>query len=113
MSEKFDKYSQILTSLVEEAISCTPTSWSQGVLTIECDGTRIDYKLKNESSEDKALISEKLKYLCEMYWVEFKDNGEAWLKSEVSFQSDNGEWKFNASYKYPDKPKIQTWKFWQ
>ena len=49
MEDKLDKYSDILTRLVSEAVACTPPEWKKGTLTIECDGIRINYKLTCQS----------------------------------------------------------------
>ncbi len=58
MAEKLDKYNGALTALLEEAIRCSPPSWTRGVLTIECDGHRINYRLKNDQMDEKAIISQ-------------------------------------------------------
>ena len=116
MADKLDKYSEALTALLHEAIRCSPESWTRGVLTIDCDGHRINYGLKNDQSNDKASISQNLAQLCERYWVVFQENGEAWLESTIEFYQEDGAWKFNANYKRPEKvqatPK-SSWKFWQ
>ena len=118
MENKLQKYSEALTALLKEAIHCSPESWRQGVLTIDCDGVRMNYSLKNTSSEEKATISTELARLCEQYWGIFQDNGEGWEASTIEFHQVDGEWKFNASYKRPPKPQVTPqakpfWKFWQ
>ncbi|KKL35454.1 hypothetical protein WR30_17205 [Burkholderia contaminans FFH2055] len=118
MTDKFDGYTEALTALIREAIRCSPESWAKGQLTIQCDGHRIDYKLKNAGSEDKAVISKELAQLCEDYWGAFMKNGEPWIESEVEFLRVDGEWTFNANYKYPTQPapavqpRKPFWKFW-
>ncbi|MDO3620776.1 hypothetical protein Q3O98_06675 [Ralstonia pseudosolanacearum] len=118
MADKFDDYNEALTALVHEAIQCSPESWEAGRLTIQCDGHRIDYRLKNAESEDKAFISKELARLCEEYWAAFMKNGEPWLESEIDFCQIEGKWKFSASYKYPKPATVATtprkpfWKLW-
>ena len=115
--DKFQQYSEALTELIKEAIHCSPESWQRGVLTIDCDGVRINYKLKNASSQDTASISADLARLCDQYWGVFQDHGEGWNESIIEFYQADGEWKFNASYKRPPTPEVKTetkpfWKFW-
>ncbi|WP_439893090.1 hypothetical protein ACS7SF_24580 (plasmid) [Ralstonia sp. 25C] len=118
MTDKFDGYNEALTALVNEAIRCSPESWEAGRLTIQCDGHRIDYRLKNVEAKDKAVISNELARLCEEYWGAFMKNGEAWLESEIDFRRVEGRWKFSASFKYPKPATVATpprkpfWKLW-
>lgn len=116
MAEKLEKYNVALTALLEEAINCSPSSWTRGVLTIECDGHRINYRLKNDHEDEKANISQKLAQLCEEYWSVFQDHGDGWVESTVEFFQEDGAWKFNAAYKRPQKVREASkpsWKFWQ
>lgn len=118
MADKFDDYTESLTALVRECIRCSPESWDKGRLTIQCDGHRIDYQLKNVESEGKAVISKELAQLCEDYWGAFMRSGEPWLESEIEFLQVEGKWTFNAQYKYTKQtvPAVQAskpfWKFW-
>ena len=60
MSDKLDEYTDALNRLVPETVACTPQEWTRGTLTIQSDGTRINYQLKNEAQPGTAVISEKL-----------------------------------------------------
>ncbi|WP_436287990.1 hypothetical protein [Variovorax paradoxus] len=116
MTDKLDKYTDALTALLHEAIRCSPESWTRGVLTIDCDGSRINYGLKSDQSGDRANISQDLAQLCEQYWAVFQEHGEAWLESTIEFYQEGGAWKFNANYKRPEKARATSkpsWKFWQ
>lgn len=120
VSEKLQTYSAALNTLLQEAIRCSPESWTRGVLTIDCDGQRINYRLKNDASVDPAVISQELAQLCEQYWLVFRDNGEPWLETTIEFHQANGEWKFNSSFKHPESSPTPVpalaksrWKFWQ
>ena len=118
MTDKLDEYSDILLRLVSETVACSPREWSKGALTIDSDGTRIDYKLKNEDYSSKAQISEKLRDLIDEFYVRMSRRGEIWTQAVVSFRRENGEVKFDTAFTYPKavtKPdllaKKQWWKF--
>ncbi|GKS73323.1 hypothetical protein AVME950_00525 [Acidovorax sp. SUPP950] len=116
MNQKFDEYGPALTALVEEAIRCSPESWEKGNLTIDCDGSRINYRLKNLDSSEKAQISAELARLCERYWTSFEQHGEAWIEANVEFFKKDGNWGFRSNQKFPEAavtaPTKPTWKFW-
>lgn len=120
MSDKFDEYNDILTRLVRETIACTPSEWTKGTLTIDCDGTRINYSLRNPDQPNAALISEKLRDLIDEFYVRMARRGEAWTEAVVSFSREGGSVKFDTEFSYatsqrateaPAKSKSR-WKFW-
>lgn len=120
MPNKFDEYSDILNRLVNETIACSPEEWSKGTLSIESDGVRINYKLKNESEPGTATISEKLRDLIDEFYVRMSQRGEAWLEAEVTFHITNDNVNFKTSFKYPPKENLAItpqkkswWKMWQ
>jgi hypothetical protein len=116
MTSELDQYNEVLTALLNEAIQCSPASWARGVLTIDCDGHRIDYALKNAQSSDKAKISQDLAQLCEQYWLVFQEHGKTWQESTVEFYQEAGTWKFNANHKRADEAPAApepSRKFWQ
>jgi hypothetical protein len=119
MTEKFDKYTDVLTRLVSEIVSCTPHEWTKGVLTIESDGVRINYKLKNEEQPGSAIISEKLRDLIDELYVRMASFGEAWTQAVVSFYQEDDDLKFNTSFQYATLANTPTkkqekpwWKVW-
>lgn len=120
MADKFDEYNDILTRLVRETVACTPSEWTKGALTIDCDGTRINYKLKNTDHPETASISEKLRDLIDEFYVRMAQRGEPWTQAIVSFSQEGGSVKFDTKFSYsasqqatkaPEKSKSR-WKFW-
>src|SRR3954471_14488627 len=103
MAIKFAQYNSIIESLVTEAIACSPPSWNEGTLTIDCDGRAINYKLKNESQEEKAQISNTLRSLCEKLYVAMRDNGDQWTQSVIKFARKGESWGFHIDFKYTQK----------
>ncbi len=99
-TDKLNTYNEINRALVTEAIRCSPDSWTSGTLTIDCDGTRIDYKLKNQDASEKAQISEGLAYLCEQLYVVMRDNGDEWVRATFNFFQEDGEWRLNGNFDY-------------
>ena len=97
---KFEVYNQVTTELLKESISCTPESWNEGVLTIDCDGRAINYKLRNEKSEDKALISDDLRRLCEQLYVVMRQHGDIWLQAVIHFYQEDDNWNFKTNFDY-------------
>jgi len=114
--EKFKEYNPILESLVAESIRCSPKTWSNGVLTIECNGRAINYMLNNSESEDKANISKDLARLCEQIYVTMSQHGDTWSQSIVSFFEKDGSWSYNVEFNYLNKgerlEKKPWWKVW-
>lgn len=119
MANKLDQYNTALMELLGEAVRCSPASWEKGELVIDCDGRRIDYKLTNEFSNEKASLSQELAQLSERYWTLFVKHQEPWSQSTIKFWRDGGEWEFNVAFKRPEPtPPEKTiprslWKFLQ
>ena len=103
MADRFEKYNGVLESLVSEAIACSPPTWDQGTLTIDCDGNSINYRLKNADDENKAQISGDLRSLCEKLYVAMRDGGDIWVESVVHFFKKDDSWGFKVDYRYPEK----------
>ncbi|POZ60130.1 hypothetical protein [Chromobacterium alticapitis] len=104
MTEKFDLYTEQLTSLIQEAIACSPKSWHEGWLSIDCDGSYMNYALKNEQAEDKAQISSELRQLCEDLYVVMRKSGDWWIKAVIHFFRKDGSWSFKVNFTYQDSP---------
>ncbi len=115
---KFTQQTEILNTLVSESIKCTPESWTSGTLTISCDGSAINYSLKNKNEEEKAQITDQLRSCCEQLYVAMRDQGDVWLEAIIEFnQSKDEEWSFNSNFKYPEENETTSnskpwWKFW-
>jgi hypothetical protein len=128
MDSKFEQYTPILQALVGESIRCTPESWLHGTLTIECDGSYINYQLKNQDVTDKAQLSDDLRQLCEQLYVTMRQAGDVWQSAEVYFFQQAQEWSFRVQFNYPQAPAAESaatpapensadaakpwWKFW-
>jgi len=100
VTNKLDQYSDVITRLVSETVACTPKEWTKGTLTIDCDGTRINYRLKNEDDPGKAIISEDLRDLIDELYVRMSHEGDVWTQATVSFIQDGNDCKFNTSFEY-------------
>ena len=119
MTDKLDEYTDVLNRLASETVACTPQEWTKGVLSIECDGVRINYKLKNEDEPGKAVISEELRDLIDEFYVRMSRRDEAWLEAHVQFDRSGDQVKFETSFKYPaqstalsSQPSKPWWKMW-
>lgn len=108
MTEKFERYSDVLNRLASEAIECSPEQWREGVLSISCDGAGINYSLKNPNSDLRASISEDLRSLCEELYVVMRNAGEVWVQANVKFfQKEDAEWGFSFEFSYSDSNQNQ------
>ena len=117
MTEKLERYSDVMTRLVSETLACTPIEWTKGALTIDTDGTRIDYKLKNDDEPTKAVISEKLRDLIDELYVRMAHGGDVWTQAIVTFWREGNNLKFNTTFQYPGRVAVATerpwWKVWK
>jgi len=101
VGDKFESYSEVMNALVGEAISCSPESWDRGVLSIECDGSFMNYALKNDHASERAEISGELRALCEELYVVMRQAGDLWLGATIHFFQEDEKWSFKAEFKYP------------
>jgi len=116
------EYNEIIQDLVAESIRCSPESWSEGLLKIDCDGKAINYSLKSEAQEEKAQISGELRQLCEELYVSMRNNDHIWVESVVHFFQQDNSWNFKINFNYgdsssepvqPNEAKVKPWwKFW-
>ncbi|QNA89975.1 hypothetical protein G4G28_18380 [Massilia sp. Dwa41.01b] len=126
MTDKFDRYTPILESLVGEAIRCSPASWNKGELTITCNGAYLNYALKNSDSEEKAQMSEALRQLCEDFYVAMRQAGDTWDKAVVAYSRHENSWSFDVKFERAESVAERHtaasdlantgkpwWKFWQ
>lgn len=102
MADTSNHYNEPLNALVAEAIACSPDTWREWTLTVECDGAYyINYKLKNEEALDKARISDGLRGLCENLYVAMRDDGDVWMAATIHFFRKEHSWSFTAEFEYP------------
>ncbi len=118
-----EKAAHYINELVSESLRCSPSSWREGVLTIQTDGTQLNYQLKNPAAKDKATISDALRALCEELCVLLWKNGNRWTEARINFSRSNGEVDFKVSFSYETglnivpPPTVSSalkpwWKFW-
>ena len=127
MTDRFDRYTPRLIALTKESIVCSPESWDFGYLTVDCDGSYMNYSLKNAESEDKAQISGELRQLCEDLYVEMRQSDDWWIQAVLHFFRKDGSWSYKVDFTYKDNPAAQDvsaqepkvaartqpwWKFW-
>lgn len=95
--------SNILDGIAQEVLKGIPQNWTTATLTIESDGRRIDYSLKNKMSLDgRAIISADLARLCEALYLNSAKNSTAWKKAVLSYdKTGDGGWKFSSQMTYP------------
>jgi hypothetical protein len=103
VENKFDQYTDVINRLVAETVACTPEGWAQGSLTIECDGNRINYKLKSAEYPGLAVISDELRGLAEELYVTMADNGEVWGQATIKFSLDGDKVSFDTAFEYSHK----------
>lgn len=94
--------SPILDEIAAEAIRGTPENWSSAVLTITCDGQRMNYSLKNDRNEGgRASISPRLAQLAEALWTTMGSMGERWTKAVLRYEQATGDsWNFKSDFSY-------------
>jgi len=107
VTDKFDRYTEQLTTLMKEAIACSPESWSEGWLSIDCDGSYMNYALKNEKAEDNAQITGTLRQLCEDLYVVMRQSGDWWVRAVIHFFRQDGSWSFNVDFTYPKSSVVE------
>ena len=124
MTNRFNQYNDVVLRILRETIACTPQEWTKGALTIDCDGVRINYKLKNDEQPNPASISQSLRTLIEELYVTMANQGDQWTQATLSFFQEGDDWKYNVKFDYAsDVPTSEesvapsnakrTWKFWQ
>lgn len=110
---KLDEYNDITQRLVSETVACCPESWEKGSLTIQSDGVKITYQLKNSDHPDKASISELLRDLIDELYVRMSRHGDVWTEADVTWFRENNNCKFKVNYVYPKKQKSPFWHFFK
>jgi len=101
MSEvKYDEYNEVINALVAESVKCSPSTWTSGTLSIDCDGRAINYRLKNLNEPEKAQLSGQLRGLCEDLYVVMKQNGDIWIEAIIDFIQQDDSWSFKLKFNY-------------
>ena len=103
MADKFQQYSEVLSALVAEMAACAPPAWTAGRLSIQCDGRRIDYALKNDSQPGTAVLSDELRRLAEALYTRMAQQGETWRQATVTYTRIGNDVNFTTSFDYEGK----------
>lgn len=99
--DAFIQIGPVLEEIGGEAIGCCPENWTSAVLTITCDGRKIEYSLKNQRGEQgTASITPLLAQLAEKLYVTMAKNGDRWTKAELQYDQDGDSWKFKSNFSY-------------
>ena len=99
--DAFKQPAPVFDEIGAEAIGCTPENWTNAVLTITCDGRRIDYSLKNHREEQgTAALTPRLAQLAEQLYSLMASHGDRWTKAELHYDQDGDTWKFKSSFSY-------------
>lgn len=97
----FKQLSPILDEIGRQVISGTPANWTNAVLTIACDGRRIDYSLKNQRHEaGTATITPRLAQLAEQLYTTMAAHGDRWTKAEIRFDRKGDSWNVKSNFSY-------------
>ena len=99
--DAFIQIGPVLEEIGGEAIGCCPENWTSAVLTITCDGRKIEYSLKNQRGEQgTASITPLLAQLAEKLYVTMAKNGDRWTMAELQYDQDGDSWKFKSNFSY-------------
>lgn len=119
MAAKLDGYSDVITRLVGETVACSPPTWERGLLSMQSDGVRLTYQLKNEDHADKAALSETLRDLIDELYVRMRSAGDVWTAARAGWWREGDDLKFNIDFDYAaasapadTRPKGPWWKIW-
>src|SRR5438128_1160936 len=119
MSAKSDEISDVLSRVVAETMECSPPDWSEGRLSIQADGVRINYQLKNEREPGKAVISEELRTLIDELYVRMHALGDPWIAAKITFKRTPAGASFTSDFRYATPAKVAPaptprpwWKVW-
>jgi hypothetical protein len=99
--DAFKQLAPFFDEIGAEVIECIPENWTNAVLTITCDGQRIDYSLKNHREEQgTAAITPRLAQLAEQLYSSMASNGDRWTKAELQYDQDGDAWTFKSNFSY-------------
>ena len=79
-------------------MACTPQGWTKGTLTIDCDGVRINYTLKNDAQPGLAPIGYNLRDLIDELYVKMANQGDKWAQATLSFFEERNNRKFKLQF---------------
>jgi hypothetical protein len=104
MNDKLDAYSDVLRQLVYEMEACSPHSWERGELSIQSDGARLAYSLRNEGHPDRATLTDELRKAIDALFVKMRQNGDAWTAARIRWWVEGGAIRFDTGFDYIQNP---------
>lgn len=96
-----EELNNIISALCSSAIESMPPDWNEGVLTVEFDGRKLTYSLKNPNSPTPAKLRTDLPVLAEQFVVHFLNSGSPIERATFDLSNHEGEWEFKVALKYP------------
>ena len=102
MTVDISRYDETFRRLGQEAIACVPEEWTQGRLTMSCDGDSLQYRLKSDTNETLAEATQRLAELCGELYVLMEKDGQRWVSCVIEFtRPPGGTWGFDVRFTYP------------
>ena len=101
-AERLQRYGDVLNQLVSEMVACSPEGWTSGRLSIQFDGARLTYQLRNPGHPERAELSPELIALIDELAVRMIRDGAAWREASIGFTRTGENVSFDASFDYVD-----------
>lgn len=101
-AERLQRYGDVLNRLVSEMVACSPEAWTNGRLSIQFDGARLTYQLRNPGHSERAELSPELIALIDELAVRMIREGAVWREASITFTRAGENVSFDASFDYVD-----------
>lgn len=101
-AERLDRYGDVLNRLVTEMVASSPESWANGRLSVQFDGARLTYQLRNPGHPERAQLSPELIALIDELAVRMIRDGAVWREAIIDFTRTGEDVRFNAAFDYVD-----------
>lgn len=101
-AERFQRYGDVLNRLVSEMVACSPEAWTNGRLSIQFDGARLTYQLRNPGHPERAELSPELIALIDELAVRMIRDGAVWREANIDFTRSGDDVRFDAAFDYVD-----------
>lgn len=101
-AERLQRYGDVINRLVAEMVACSPESWANGRLSIQFDGARLTYQLRNPGHPERAELSPELIALIDELAVRMIRDGSVWSEARIDFTRSGDRVSFDAAFDYVD-----------
>lgn len=101
-AERLQRYGDVINRLVTEMVACSPESWPGGRLSIQFDGARLTYQLRNPGHPERAELSPELVALIDELAVRMIRDGSVWSEARIDFTRSGDRVSFDAAFDYVD-----------